>query len=111
MTFFVSETQRYDVIQGVGKPLLNREDSIFVQVSDSTEENIQLVHIIPSLRADHSAIKIKLYSLHECDRGRSYQLFDEDKNFVESWKKEISYFIKQAKPYRTLEVYEVRTIR
>ena len=70
----------------------------FFLVSDSIQENVQLVDIIPSVGSDHSAIKIILYSLRENSRGRSYWKFNsslaEDKSFVESLKKEISDFVK-----------------
>ena len=69
-------------------------------VSDSIQENVQLVDIILSVGSDHPAIKIILYSLRENSRGRSYWKFNsslaEDKNFVQSLKKEISDFVKQA---------------
>ena len=72
----------------------------FFPVSDSIQENVQLVDSIPSVGSDHSAIKIILYSLRENSRGRSYCKFNsslaEDKSFVESLKKEISDFVKQA---------------
>ena len=80
-------------------PFQTEEIRLFL-VSDSIQENVQLVDVIPSVGSDHSAIKIILYSLRENSRGRSYCKFNsslaEDKSFVESLKKEISDFVKQA---------------
>ena len=91
------ETRRYTWRRKT--PFKQRRSDFFL-VSDSIQENVQLVDIIPSVGSDHSAIKIILYSLRENSRGRSYWKFKsslvEDKSFVESLKKEISDFVKQA---------------
>ena len=85
------ETRRYTWCRKT--PFKQRRLEFFL-VSDSIQENIQLVDIIPSVGSDHSAIKIKLYSLHESSRGRSYWKFNS--SLAESLIKEISDFIKQA---------------
>ena len=91
------ETRRYTWRRKT--PFKKRRLDFFL-VSDSIQENVQLVDIIPSVGSDHSAIKIILYSLGENSRGGSYWKFNsslaKDKSFVESLKKEILDFVKQA---------------
>ena len=64
------------------------------------QENIESTDIIPLVRSEHSAIKIKLCSLQEGSRGQGYWKFNssltEGKNFVESLKTEISKFRREA---------------
>ena len=74
----------------------------FFLISDSKQENIELTDTIPSVGSDHSAIKIKLYSLQEGSMGQGYWKFNtcslliEDKNFVKSLKTEPLNFRRDA---------------
>ena len=73
VTFFVSEIQIPDVFHAVGRLLSRRLD--FFLISNSKQENIELTDI-PSVGSDHSALKIKLYSLQEGSMGQGYWKFN-----------------------------------
>ena len=80
-------------------PFLQRRLDYFL-VSDSLQESIEMIDIIPSIASDHSAIILKLRQTYEGNRGRSYWKFNssytEDKQFVNSLKNEIPVFEKEA---------------
>ena len=69
-------------------------------MSDSLQESIETIDIIPSVASDHSAIILKLRPTYEGNRGRSYWKFNssitEDRQFVNSLKNEIPLFEKEA---------------
>ena len=73
-------------------PFLQRRLDYFL-VSDSLQESIEMIDIIPSIASDHSAIILKLRPTYEGNRGRSYWKFNssltEDRQFVNSLKNEI----------------------
>ena len=66
-------------------PFLQRRLDYFL-VSDSLQESIETIDIIPSVASYHSALILKLRPTYEGNRGRSYWKFDssltEDKQFV-----------------------------
>ena len=70
-------------------PFLQRRLDYFL-VSDSLQESIEMIDIIPSIASDHSAIMLKLHLTYEGNRGRSYWKFNssltEDRQFVNSLK-------------------------
>ena len=80
-------------------PFLQRRLDYFF-VSDSLQESIEMIDIIPSIASDHSAIILKLRPTYEGNRGRSYWKFNssltEDRQFVNSLKNEISVFEKEV---------------
>ena len=68
-------------------PFLQRRLDYFL-VSDSLQESIEMMDIIPSIASDHSAIILKLRPTYEGNRGSSYWKFSssltEDRQFVNS---------------------------
>ena len=56
-------------------PFKRRRLDLFL-ISDSLQENIVLVDIIPSVQSDHSVVKIKLRSSKENARGPSHWKFN-----------------------------------
>ena len=76
-------------------PFLQRRLDYFL-VSDSLQESIEIIDIIPSIASDHSAIILKLRPTYEGNRGRSRWKFNssltEDRQFVNSLKNEIPVF-------------------
>ena len=56
-------------------PFKHRKLDLFL-ISDSLQENIELVDIIPSVQSDHSVVKIKLCSSKENARGPSHWKFN-----------------------------------
>ena len=69
-------------------------------VSDSLQESIEMIDIIPSVASNHSAIIFKLRSTYEGNQGNSYWKFNssltEDRQFVNSLKNKTPLFEKEA---------------
>ena len=65
-------------------------------VSDTLQENIKAVGIIPSVQSDHSAITLTLCPVSENVRGRAYWKFNssltQDNYFIDSLKSQIPTF-------------------
>ena len=99
MIFIESGNQITGNTHGVGKHLSNKEGWIFL-ISDSLQETVEIVDIIPSIESDHSCTLIKLRPVNENTRGRAYWKFNssmtQDARFVDMLKKEIPYFIKEV---------------
>ena len=80
-------------------PFLQRRLDYFL-VSDSLQESIEMIDIIPSIASDHSAIILKLRPTYEGNQGRSYWKFNnsltEDRQFVNSLKNEIPVFEREV---------------
>ena len=80
-------------------PFLQRRLDFFL-VSDSLQESIEMIDIIPSIASHHSTIILKLRPTYEGNRGRSYWKFNssltEDRQFVNSLKNEIPVFEKEV---------------
>ena len=99
-----SDTPRFSWCR---KTLFKQRRLDFFLVSDSMKENIESTDIIPSVRSDHSAIKIKLCSLQEGSRRQRYWKFNssliEDRKFVESLKTEISNFRRDTDHFHDVE--------
>ena len=74
-------------------------------MSDSLQESIETIDIIPSVASDHSAILLKLRPTYEGNRGRSYWKFNssltEDKQFVNSLKIRFRYLKKKHFSHRS----------
>ena len=88
-------------------PLKQRRLDYFL-VSDSLQETVEIVDIIPSIESDHSCILMKLRPINESTRGRAYWKFNssmtQDARFVDMLKKEISYFKKEVAHHTDLIV-------
>ena len=69
-------------------------------MSDSVQESIEVIDIIPSVASDHSTIILKLLPTYEGNRGRSYwkvnSSLTEDRQFVNLLKNEIPVFEKEV---------------
>ena len=86
-------------------PFLQRRLDYFLVSSDSLQESIETIDIIPSVVSDHSAILLKLRPTYEGNRGRSYWKFisslTEDKQFVNSLKMRFRYLKKKHFSHRS----------
>ena len=69
-------------------------------VSETLQENIKAVGIIPSVRSDHSAITLTLYPVSENVRGRACWKFNssltQDNYFIDSLKSQIPTFAREV---------------
>ena len=69
-------------------------------VSDTLQENIKAVGIIPSVQSDHSAITLTLCPVSENVRGRAYWKFNssltQDYYFIDSLKSQIPTFAREV---------------
>ena len=69
-------------------------------VSDTLQENIKAVGIIPSVQSDHSAITLTLCPVSENVRGRAYWIFNssltQDNYFIDSLKSQILTFAREV---------------
>ena len=72
----------------------------FFLISDSLQETVETVDIIPSIESDHSCILMKLRQVNESNRRRAYWKFNSllthDARFVDMLKKEIPLFKKEV---------------
>ena len=73
-------------------PLIQRRLDFFF-ISDSLQENVEKVDIIPAVRTDHSALLMKINTIQTFQRGRGYWKFNNsllsNSSFVELMQKEI----------------------
>ena len=80
-------------------PLKQRRLDFFL-ISDSLQETVEIVDIIPSIESDHSCILMKVRPVNESTRGRAYWKFNssmtQDARFVDMLKKEIPFFKKEV---------------
>ena len=73
-------------------PFIQRRLDFFF-ISNSLQENVEKVDIIPAVRTDHSALLMKINTIQTFQRGRGYWKFNNsllsNSSFVELMQKEI----------------------
>ena len=83
-------------------PFRQRRLDLFL-ISDSLQENIELVDIIPSVQSDHSVFKMKLCSSKENARGPTYWKFNNsflnDRQFIDLLRSEIPRYKTEASAF------------
>ena len=72
-------------------------------ISDCLQEAVQTIEIIPSVKSDHSALKLNFCTVQNEARGRGYWKFNnsliQDNEFVEAMKNAIPDFLESASSF------------
>ena len=70
-------------------------------ISDSLQDLVNAIKIIPSVQSDHSALKLKISSLTEGSKGPSYWKFNNtlisDEEYVNNMKSKIPQFYRELR--------------
>ena len=82
------------------KLLSNKEGLTIFFISDSLQDLVNAIEIIPSLQSDQSALKMKISSLTEGSKGPSYWKFNNtlisDEEYVNNMKSKIQEFCRES---------------
>ena len=81
------------------KPLIQRRLDYFL-ISDQLQGQIEATDIIPSVRSDHSTVRIRVNEMQYSTKGRSYWKFNNslthDDAFVQALRNEIPKFYSES---------------